>query len=250
MTLQEILEDYERQSNPDRFGIRSLSQANNPLSFKFENATNPYSLEMMEAKELMNSPGYIFNPIGSDPAFFGRNLSGYDYDPYKGTKEDFYYTYGTRPGFKYDTTGILNSKPKQNFEFLSSAYENDDEEQVEYLPGQEPKGIEKLFNFLRNIPTPMNIIRGGIDSLRGFNDRIRNTDFGRSRTLAEYFQKRRERKQAERAREANRSVYESADRQGFTNDRGGFSTDRADDRGTSEGSGQFSPSSSRGRSGY
>ena len=55
---------------------------------------------------------------------------------------------------------------------------------------------------------------------------------------------------ADRAREKNRSVYESADRQGFTNDQGGFSTSRADKAGTSEGSGQFSPSSSRGRSGY
>jgi len=55
---------------------------------------------------------------------------------------------------------------------------------------------------------------------------------------------------ADRAREKNRSVYESADRDGFTNDQGGFSTSRADKAGTSEGSGQFSPSSSRGRSGY
>ena len=46
------------------------------------------------------------------------------------------------------------------------------------------------------------------------------------------------------------SVYESAKAQGFTNERGGFSTDKADDAGTSLGSGQFSPSTSRGRSGY
>ena len=45
-------------------------------------------------------------------------------------------------------------------------------------------------------------------------------------------------------------VYESAREQGFTNDRGGFSTTSADKAGTSVGSGQFSPSTSRGRSGY
>ena len=55
---------------------------------------------------------------------------------------------------------------------------------------------------------------------------------------------------AARARAKNKAVYESADRQGFTNDRGGFSTSRADRAGTSVGSGQFSPKSSRGRSGY
>ena len=55
---------------------------------------------------------------------------------------------------------------------------------------------------------------------------------------------------AARARARNASVYASADRQGFTNRDGGFSTSAADKAGTSEGSGQFSPSSSRGRSGY
>ena len=55
---------------------------------------------------------------------------------------------------------------------------------------------------------------------------------------------------AARARARNESVYASADRQGFTNRDGGFSTSRGDRAGTSEGSGQFSPSSSRGRSGY
>lgn len=60
----------------------------------------------------------------------------------------------------------------------------------------------------------------------------------------------READTAARARAANASVYASADRQGFTNDRGGFSTSAADRAGTSAGSGQFSPSTSRGRSGY
>jgi len=62
--------------------------------------------------------------------------------------------------------------------------------------------------------------------------------------------KRRERKQGERARAANADVYASADRQGFTNDRGGFSTNRADRAGTSVGSGQFNSKTSRGRTGY
>ena len=55
---------------------------------------------------------------------------------------------------------------------------------------------------------------------------------------------------AARARAANAAVYASADRQGFTNSGGGFSTSAADKAGTSEGSGQFSSSSGRGRTGY
>jgi hypothetical protein len=55
---------------------------------------------------------------------------------------------------------------------------------------------------------------------------------------------------AARARAANAAVYKEASDRGFTNDRGGFSTSAADRAGTSVGSGQFSPSTSRGRSGY
>ena len=60
----------------------------------------------------------------------------------------------------------------------------------------------------------------------------------------------REAATAARARARNESVYTSADRQGFTNRDGGFSTSRGDRAGTSEGSGQFSSSSGRGRTGY
>ena len=60
--------------------------------------------------------------------------------------------------------------------------------------------------------------------------------------------KAREAKALEAAQKS--AVYASAERQGFTNDRGGFDTSAADRAGTSEGSGQFSPSTSRGRSGY
>jgi hypothetical protein len=125
-----------------------------------------------------------------------------------------------------------------------------DEEQVEYLTEQEPSGIAKLFEFLGNIPTPFNLARRGLESLRGLNQKIRNTDFGQSRTGAEYFMKRRERKQAERAQQAMPNVYRSARDQGFTNDRGGFSTSRADRAGTSLGSGQFNSKRSTGRQGY
>ena len=61
----------------------------------------------------------------------------------------------------------------------------------------------------------------------------------------------REQSTADRARAANASVYASADRQGFTNSGGGFSTSAADRAGTSAGSGQgFSNKSGRGRTGF
>jgi hypothetical protein len=203
MTLQEMLEDYERQSNPSRFGITSLSQAASPMSFQFEDATNLYSPEMMRAKELMSTPNYVFNPPVSDPAFFGRNLSGYDYDPYAATKRDFNYLYGTRPGFQYDTSGILNSTPINKGPV--GTFTDDaglEEEDYEEFPEVEKnkKGLAGLFQKIIGFAVPgLNLVRGGLEGIRNFNDRIRNTDFGRSRTLAEYFQRRRDRKAREEA---------------------------------------------------
>jgi len=152
----------------------------------------------------------------------------------------------------YPDSGIMSQAPLESLGFDTSygvANEPDDENDVNRA--QETRtGIAKLFEFLQRLPTPTNLLIGGLESLSGLNQRIQGSDFGRSRTLMEFLQKRRERKQAERAQKSMPSVYESARAQGFTNDRGGFSTDRADDAGTSLGSGQFSPRTSRGRSGY
>jgi hypothetical protein len=146
--------------------------------------------------------------------------------------------------------GIMNQAPIDFGRFEGITEETDIDDDTQDKVEETKTGIETLLSFLQNIPTPMNLIRGGLQGIQNFNQGLRSTDFGRSKTLAEYFQKRRERKQAERAQKAMPSVYESAKAQGFTNEKGGFSTDKADDAGTSLGSGQFSPQTSRGRSGY
>ena len=136
-------------------------------------------------------------------------------------------------------------------------YEKDDEQDQEYINqvNQSNNKFGGIMDLLMGIAIPgyglfKNIAQGGLEGLRGFNQRLRQSDFGQSRTGAEYFMKRRERKQAERAQEAMPDVYRNARDQGFTNDRGGFSTNREDRAGTSVGSGRFSPKTSRGRSGY
>ena len=149
-------------------------------------------------------------------------------------------------------TGIMTQAPDfKKFEGITQETDIDDDTQDQVA--ETKTGIAKLFDFLSNFIPGVGLLKrlgdvpGGIRSL---NQRLRNTDFGQSRTGAEYFMKRRERKQAERAQEAMPDVYRSAREQGFTNERGGFSTNRADRAGTSIGSGQFSPKTSRGRSGY
>ncbi len=82
--------------------------------------------------------------------------------------------------------------PSNNFSEVLSAVEDDDLEESaipEFAEGQlkqSPTGIARLFQLLGNIPTPFNLARRGLESLRGFNDRIRQSDFGRSKNLMDY----------------------------------------------------------------
>jgi hypothetical protein len=76
----------------------------NPLAFQYEDAFTPYSERQMNALKTMRLPSKLYEPSYSDPAFFSDTLSGYNYDPYLGTKENnFNYLFGTRPAFKYET---------------------------------------------------------------------------------------------------------------------------------------------------
>ena len=157
--------------------------------------------------------------------------------------------FGTPVDIAQGFTRNTPSDQGTNFQFLPSANEADETDEVK----ETKTGIAKLFDFLTNFIPGVGLLKrlgdvpGGIRSL---NQRLRNTDFGRSRTGAEYAMLRRERKQSERAQEAMPDVYRSAREQGFTNQRGGFSTQRADRAGTSVGSGQFSSKRSTGRQGY
>ena len=172
---------------------------------------------------------------------------------------------GPNPSLYGSPTGItaassVTQKPK-SLGFDTSygvANEPDDTQSQEYIDQvkkSQGDGVGGLLKFLIGLAVPganllMNLPGRGLEGIRSLNQRIRNTDFGQSRTGAEYMMRRRERKQAERAQEAMPEVYRSAKEQGFTNDRGGFSTSRADRAGTSLGSGQFSSKTSRGRQGY
>jgi len=214
-TLQEILEDYERQTNPDRFGVASL----NPLQFLYTDTVRSGAIPLQDFRELT------------------------------GPQIDFGSTFST-PDLASNIPTIQNP----GISLLQSPQDDLEESAIpEFAEGQlkqSPTGIARLFQLLGNIPTPFNLVRRGLESLKGFNDRIQQSDFGQSRTGAEFAMRRRERKQAERAQEAMPDVYRSAREQGFTNDRGGFSTSRADRAGTSLGSGQFSSKRSTGRQGY
>jgi hypothetical protein len=137
------------------------------------------------------------------------------------------------------TDQIAMNQAKLDFQQLASSEDEDDTLDDFISFANKPTGIIGTSDFgYLGVPNRRDIIQDiGEENIQ------RNIEEAKER-------ERREAETAARAREQNRAVYESADRQGFTNDRGGFSTSRADRAGTSAGSGQFSPKTSRGRSGY
>ena len=260
LQLQKLLRPFENQSGIVGTNTGSNMINNIPL-ISTSDILSQYNISNLGNMENQNKKYNIV--VGPDGSFLRQALN-----PPARMKSDFinvpqdYYplnsgimtsstanTFGTPVDIQQGFTQNTPSDQGTNFQFLPSANEADETDEVK----ETKTGIAKLFDFLTNFIPGVGLLKrlgdvpGGIRSL---NQRLRNTDFGQSRTGAEYMMRRRERKQAERARKANKSVYESADRQGFTNDRGGFSTSRADRAGTSLGSGQFSSKRSTGRQGY
>ena len=133
---------------------------------------------------------------------------------------------------------INNQVPSQNFEFLQSAYEDQDEDaaQVEYLPGQKKKlsdmgrnfGISSLIGMITGNPLISLLSRGakGIgEGLSGLNNRMQTSDFGRSKTLVDYLDARkyggidaRDRAAQQNMREA-RAIQTQVDRRGDSTSR-------------------------------
>ena len=108
----------------------------------------------------------------------------------------------------YPTTGIVDSTPARNMisdpsnlfpqipGFVPSRFEgvsdlgrdDEDVEQVDYVPGAKPKeGIARLFELLGKIPTPFSLARRGMESL----SRIPKSDFFKSKNLMDYLDMRR-----------------------------------------------------------
>ena len=88
-------------------------------------------------------------------------------------------------------SNIRQDVPLQNLGIDTSyGVANEEDVEQEFLPDQESSGIAKLFEFLGNIPTPFNLVRRGLESLRGSESL---SDFRNSRTGAEFFKRRRDR---------------------------------------------------------
>jgi len=84
----------------------------------------------------------------------------------------------------------INNQVPFNFD-TSYGVANEEDVKQEFLPDQKPSGIEKLFEFLGKLPTPFNLARRGLGSLRGLNDRIQGSDFGQATSLMDYLDMRK-----------------------------------------------------------
>ena len=121
----------------------------------------------------------------------------------------------------FPTSGIASQAPLENLGFDTSfGVANEPDVEQEFLPGQKKSGgIADLFRAALGFVVPgASLLMGGgsraLEGIRSLNQRLRNTDFGRSRTLQEYFQKREARKEAERLAPIERQLREASERGG------------------------------------
>ena len=95
----------------------------------------------------------------------------------------------------FPTTGIMQQAPLQNLGIDTSygVANEEDVEQVDSLTGEKKSG--GIMDLIMSIAIPgygflKNMGKGGLEGIRGLNQRIQQSDFGRSKTLADYFDAR------------------------------------------------------------
>ena len=138
-------------------------------------------------------------------------------------------------GIMQQAPDIVRQAPTQNFEFDMAnlpMYEKDDEQDQEYIDqvNQSSNKSGGILDLIMSIAVPgygflKNIGRGGLEGIRGLNQRIQQSDFGRSKTLADYFDARsyggrdaRDRAAQQNMREA-RAIQTQVDRRGDSTSR-------------------------------
>jgi len=110
-------------------------------------------------------------------------------------------SFGDPEQIQYRPTGIQTMFPTDGLPALSDlggitpsyGVANEEDVEQEFLPGQKKSdGIADLFKTLIGFAVPgasffLNKGRDALGGIRNLNQRLRNTDFGRSRNLADYF---------------------------------------------------------------
>jgi len=175
--LAQLLQPFKGPS-----GIASLSQAQSPLSFRYQDQQYLNQDPTQDFYEEVNiSPTQNFYPLD-------RNPTQMFYQP-----RDF--VNAPQSYYQPDLTTLkgLDMNRFQGVSDMSMIDETTDDEQDQNYIEQVEKSrnpLSGILDLLRNIPTPFNLVRRGLESLRGSESL---SDFRNSRTGAEFFKRRRDR---------------------------------------------------------
>lgn len=217
-------------------GIQSLGEkigGFGPISMILGSMDKFDELPALDQQFIKQSMGY------RGPTVFGENTTGNYVDPFGVNVRSAFGNYAEKVRDEYGSlgeslSGRLSDKYGATFNPETGMFESEDEEAA--------KKANKMTQLMRK----KFVFRQQQIKQQEFDKKIAEQQAEAERQA----QMEREQATIDRARAAAPDVYREAERQGFTNAGGGFSTSAADRAGTSVGSGQFSPSSSRGRSGY
>ena len=149
--------------------------------------------DILESYRQQNDPRFIYEGLYEQPAYTGPNI-----DPM--------YNLGARQfgnmnrmdfGVPQQATGIMQQAPLQNLGIDTSyGVANEEDVEQEFLPDQKKSsGLADLFRTLIGFAVPgssffLNQGRGALDGIKSLNQRLRNTDFAKSSSLADYFNAR------------------------------------------------------------
>ena len=159
-------------------------QSYTPNNLPFTSMSDMYNLSQRDLVDQINmGPRSITPPMTMDQMMYGSVLSNNIASPRTVLNQQ---------------TGIMQQAPQGIFNDyygpnIDTSYgvANEEDVEQEFLPDQEPSGIAKLFEFLGKLPTPFNLARRGLGSLRGLNDRIQGSDFGQATSLMDYLDMRK-----------------------------------------------------------
>ena len=141
--------------------------------------------DILESYRQQNDPRFVYEGLYEEPAYTGPNI-----DPM--------YNLGARQFGNMDRmTGIMQQAPLQNLGIDTSyGVANEEDVEQEFLPDQKKSsGLADLFRTLIGFAVPgssffLNQGRGALDGIKSLNQRLRNTDFAKSTSLADYFDAR------------------------------------------------------------
>ena len=230
--IYDILESYRQQNDP-RFIYDGLYQ--DPL---YNIATANPLKAMSPGYEYRNSDAinrYLksgaYDMSGNVPADYDRAIDFKRYFEDRPLKTlDYgnrFQDFKPRVGFpntsvfgitpeNFSTTGIMQKAPLQNLGIDTSySVANEEDVEQEFLPDQKKSsGLADLFRTLIGFAVPganffLNQGRGALDGIKSLNQRLRNTDFAKSNTLADYFDARSYGGRDARDRKAQKTMREA-----------------------------------------